>query len=174
MPTFDNKTRMLMVDLETRSTNKKNASIAQIGAAIFSVDEGYVGEKFLINVIDDPRFHVSEDTMLFWKKQPMNVRESVFSNPISVDDSIHQFDSWLRSKFEFPYKTFVWSHGKEFDFPILQNAYEVLDKRFPIGYPYLMDTRTLFNVAGVDHKAGNTHNALEDCLNQIKVLREIL
>lgn len=174
MPTFDDKTRMLMIDLETRSTNKKNASIAQIGAAIFTISDGFVGEKFLMNLADDTRFHVSEDTMLFWKKQPMSVRESVFSNPTSVNDSILSFDSWLRSKFEAPYKTFVWSHGKEFDFPILENAYEVVGLRFPLGYPYLMDTRTIFNMANIDHKQGNNHNAVDDCLNQIECLRKCL
>ena len=173
MPTFDNKTLMVMLDLETRST-KQNASIAQIGACAFTVQDGPTDQKFLINVAEDSRFHVSEDTMLFWKKQKMEVRESVFSNPVSVEEAIDKFEQWIRSISDNPFSIFVWSHGKEFDMGILQNAFVVLDKRFPIGYPYLMDTRTLFNVAGVDHKAGNTHNALEDCLNQIKVLREIL
>lgn len=168
--TIDPTEEMLMFDLETRSTDIQNGSIAQIGAVKFSIEGGVI-DQFSVNIKHDSRFHISEDTMKnFWGKQPKHILESVFSNQVDFVSALTSFSYWLGPYF----KKIVWSHGKEFDVGMLNNYYKVADMTYPFNYPRTADTRTVFLLAGVSPTAANTHNAVEDCLNQIKLLREVI
>ena len=61
---------------------------------------------------------------------------------------------------------FVWSHGENFDIPILQNAYKVMGINSPWQYWTARDTRTLFHIAGMERADlppnPNPHDALAD------------
>jgi len=64
----------------------------------------------------------------------------------------------------------VWCHTT-FDIPILVNAYKVCSLSLPFDYKKSRDIRTLVALSGitVDTKQqGKTHNALDDCLFQIR------
>ncbi len=64
----------------------------------------------------------------------------------------------------------VWSHAT-FDFPIVSNAYKVCNLNLPFHYRTARDIRTLVDLSNLDYnkeKEDKTHNALEDCLYQVK------
>ena len=161
---------MMMLDLETRSTDIQNGSIAQIGAIKFTLNGGIIDE-FSINLKHDPRFDISESTMKeFWAKQPQEVRESVFGNQVHFEEALREFDNWIGKKW---FYKIVWSHGKEFDICMLNNYFKVAGILWPFNHPRTLDTRTIFAVAGINTYS-NSHNALEDCRNQIKLLQDAL
>jgi hypothetical protein len=64
----------------------------------------------------------------------------------------------------------IWANGITFDIGILENAYAEHKQAVPWKYYKVMDARTIFKVASAD-KLKNSHNALEDCRNQIEMLR---
>jgi len=59
----------------------------------------------------------------------------------------------------------------DFDIPILANAYRVLGQRLPFHYRYIRDIRTLVDLSKLPYNKPDKpkdHNALNDCLYQVK------
>jgi len=72
----------------------------------------------------------------------------------------------------------LWAHGPTFDISILAAAYDACGLPIPWHYRAPRDTRTAFDMAGVDdHSAfmqrfnyGTAHNALDDSISQAKAV----
>lgn len=167
----------IMLDIETLST-KTNASIVQIGAVKFSLDNGII-DTFIVNI--DPAdckkhgLDVEKSTVEWWMTQPKEARDSWRSNPQSLLDGLQQFVDWYGNT-----SKFTWAKGgQKFDFPILEYALKVCELKTPWKYWHCMDYRTLTNVLGIDDRKLKSegsvyHNALSDCEEQFKVLCPLL
>ena len=162
---------MVMVDVETLST-KPNAAIIQIAATKFTINDG-ITDEFVINVERNENFHIDPKVEAWWSNQPIAAQESWKSNPVTINHAVDAFAEWLGKT----YGVFFWSQGTAFDFPILQNAFDYCGyPKYPWYYPLVMDTRTIFAFAGIDHKQGSVgtmHVAIDDCKTQVKHLRSI-
>jgi len=161
----------LMVDIETLGT-KSNSVITQIGAVFFDRYTGKTGEELSINIqiqdCLDKGLQVDAGAIKFWLGQ---TGRSFLKEPVALQTAL---DS-LRKHYKLHKDVLVWAHAT-FDFPILANAYEVIKQGFAFLYKNLRDIRTLVDLAKLDYKKfkedgakdPKTHNALSDCLYQVK------
>jgi hypothetical protein len=168
-PKIINPTPHLMLDLETLGRGPQSV-ITQIGAAYFNMD-GDIGGKFSVNIqIQDCLNHgliIDGSTIKWWFEQPESARTWI-KDAKTLSEALNAF-----RVFSFNAKH-VWSHST-FDIPIITNAYRILGQGTPFNYHDMCDLRTLTWLWGGDYKKlkekhpqENKHDALSDCLYQIK------
>lgn len=164
-----------MIDLETFST-KHNAAIIQIGACYFDRTTGEIGKTFKVNISpkDSVVFgaDIDPDTVTWWMKQSDAARESVLKESgVSLKDALDSFNIFLQGTQN------VWSHAT-FDFPIIMNNFIMAGIAPKINFRMARDIRTLTNLANLPHteskRSGIHHDALDDCLFQVKYCVECL
>lgn len=158
----------VMIDLETLST-RPDAAILSIGAVMF--DEHGIGEDFYCPVRrygqEELGFHVDPKTIEWWSKQTPEARAAAFDDPnaMTIKEAIGSLCLWLVSHHKMT-RVNAWSHGSGFDLPILEHACRVLGMRNPISYMACRDTRTIYEIAGVDinvmRDPATHHNSLVD------------
>lgn len=165
-----------MIDTETLA-QCNNAALVQIGACKFSFQKG-IFDEFLINV--DPAdcnkhgLKIDKDTVDWWWKQPAEVRQSWMTEPHPLKYSMEALTTWMGDN-----KHSVWAHGSSFDHVILENAWRAVGMEPNWKYWNLYDSRTIFNVAGINNKNlrkndNMAHNALADAKAQTLTLIELL
>ena len=173
----------VMVDIETLGV-KRDAVVLQIGAVVF--DENFeIKEKLCHNLSVDAQIacerSVETGALSWWFEQPQELQVSVILPSFDRDKISASVDSY-RYFLGFDSKATFWSQGS-FDFDILEDLYSPLGGA-PWKYYQLRDLRSVMKFAdmcGVDSKAirdkaregRNAHNALDDCLIQIEVLKGI-
>ena len=169
----------VMIDLETLST-ENNAIIATIGAIKFDrtmdVPELKSMETFYIRIDSKScellNMHMDNSTIEWWKKQNEKSRNEIFSdeNRISIKESLKKLSSFLKDC------EIVWANSPNFDCIILENAYKKCKLKIPWKYYNLRDCRTVYDLGKIslDSIGKVSHNALEDCYNQILCLNKAL
>ncbi|MFX0084214.1 MAG: 3'-5' exonuclease [Candidatus Hodarchaeota archaeon] len=161
----------LMVDIETLGTGTRGL-IIQIGACYFDRYTGNIGDTFLENIqIQDSLnqgFEVRGDTIEWWLNQDKEIIKKMLYNPQPVRNVLEHFKQFCKPG------TIAWAHST-FDFPILTNAYHLLGIKQPISYKKMRDIRTLIDLSNLKrdkNKSEKTHNALDDCIYQVKYCTE--
>lgn len=160
----------LMIDLETFG-NGNNAAICQVGACYFDRVTGEVGDTYISNVDVSTSlkegFSVDASTIYWWMSQcteaQKSITEAVKYPVIDVMEDLNQFISKAKC---------VWSHAT-FDFVILMNHFKVLNIKPKVHFRSARDLRTLVDLSGITNfrkynRVGIHHNALDDCLFQVK------
>lgn len=183
METCEFKTDV-MLDIETLST-APNAAILSIGAVAFELwgDGPLSGTgvySFLTNIeLQSCLFYGQKadgGSFKWWMAQEDKARAALFDpEPLAMHQALAQFRDWYE---EFgPAR--LWSHGANFDVPILDSAYRAMGfDSPPWQYNAVRDTRTLFHVAGApwddwfeEMRVGTEHNALDDALTQVLMVQ---
>jgi hypothetical protein len=172
-----------MVDLETLGS-RAGCVILSIGAVYFDPVSGHLGDEFYtpIKIANQTKHGLTIDpaTVCWWMKQSEAAR-SVFAE---CDDDktpelvvvMRDFLDWVKARAD--KKTIVWSHGGNFDWPILEAALHVFDWKMPSPFWNSRCTRTLYEQAGIkrndldNHRRGPKHNALEDAWAQASLVCE--
>jgi hypothetical protein len=159
----------VMIDLETLST-RPNAAIISIGAVLFN-DDG-LGQTFYVPVSGDGQsdlgFHVDYKTLEWWTRQTAEARAAAFHDPnaVSIANAMLTFRTWLLDHEVGRSVRRAWSHGSGFDLPIVDHAFRVCGLLNPIKYADHRDTRTIYELAGIDinglRDPATHHNALAD------------
>lgn len=126
-------------------------------------------------------------TVQWWSEQT-DEAQGAFANPVDLREAVLEFAEWLYSASGIidqysmsskpPINIRLWSHGPSFDPPILAAAYKAVGLPVPWHYRAPRDTRTAFDMAGVeDHSAwmqqfntGTHHHALHDAIAQAKAV----
>ena len=160
----------LMIDIETLAVSP-SATILTIGAQGFNpYDDGFNDTTYYqrINLECQSQRDIDESTVEWWGKQAEDVQnEALGDGPDRVDLKIALEDL---SKIIWKADT-VWSQGS-FDFVILENAFKSYGINLPWQYYKVRDCRTILSLAPKLGKLENSHNALEDCINQIDALQK--
>lgn len=123
------------------------------------------------------------ETVAWWNDQSAEA-QSAFANPVDLRDALQRFSDWFHEVvFNCPIppsirreQVSLWSHGPAFDVAILAAAYETCGLQVPWHYRAPRDTRTAFDMAGIDdHSAfmaqfpvGTAHHALDDAISQAR------
>ena len=194
----------VMVDTETFGT-VPGCDLRSIGAVVFDPATGTASdtEPFYI-ATDNPRgyggtpskrgrffetgnpsdrlkYPLKRDpqTEQWWSEQSAEA-QAAFENPVDLRIALSRFSVWLVDVCPDVTALRLWAHGSHFDIPILAAAYEAVGLPVPWHYRAPRDTRTAFDMAGIDdHSAwlaqtpgplGVPHHALDDAICQARAV----
>ena len=161
----------VMVDIETLGT-KPGSIIASIGAVVFCPKRG-IGDEIreLVDIESAQSFGLTIDapTISWWFNQSVGARNALFDGyRHDLPTALSNFSSFL-GRLNSPVR--MWSHGPSFDLVLLEFAYQAANITVPWLYNSHRDTRTLFDIAGVnlsDYRVGTHHDALDDARSQAR------
>lgn len=191
----------LMLDLETLDT-KPGGVILSIGAVFFDRKTGLIPSNGIFheetNMESQIVLHgtVSADTMDFWARTDPEWIEKVMGDEYQkgvqpIREALLKLNAWCSKHFlssqEFHLEG-VWSQGQDFDMGILAEMYRRVANNsgardFGAGampWPFYLhrDTRTVYDITGFNpnsvQRTGRHHNALDDCLHQVKCLLQAI
>lgn len=169
-----------MLDLETAST-RPDAAILSIAIAPFNPDATQPAPEVntfyeVINFVSCflEGDHIDEDTQRWWMRQDAAAKMELLTyqgSPVrKVISDAYNYLCYLAEQYELV----VWSQGIDFDFPIFEHAIKkyVDPNELPYKYWNKRDVRTVLRWHDIDcrsiERMGTAHNALDDCLTQIK------
>lgn len=165
----------LMIDLETLGTSP-DAVILTIGAQGFDpFSDRFTDVTFYkrVTVESQPNRKVDEGTLEWWSKQSVDAQEEAMGDGpdrVPLKQALEEL-----SKIAFQHKR-IWANGICFDITMLENAMVENEVSCPWKFWQVCDARTVYKLgkAGTASGTGNTHNALEDCVNQIDMLQKVI
>jgi hypothetical protein len=164
----------LMVDCETLGTDP-DCVVLTIGAVIFNPKGDGVTHRFSVKPSVDEQLAlgrtVSDDTMAWWANQSKAAQDEAFSDHDRVPfkeamQQLHKF-CWNIDQ--------PWSHGAPFDIVLMEHCWRQNQMTAPWKFWNVRDTRTLFDVTGVNLKDGGhvtTHRAVEDAEHQAIIVQK--
>ena len=194
----------VMLDLETWGT-EPGCDIRSIGAVVFDPVAGTVSDtdQFYIatdnprgyggtpstrgrffetgNPHDRLRYPLKRDpkTERWWSEQSAET-QAAFENPVDLRIALSRFSVWLADVCPNPSDLRLWAHGPQFDVSILAAAYAAVGEPVPWHYRSPRDTRTAFDMAGIDDHSGwlkqypgplgVPHHALDDSICQARAV----
>lgn len=158
----------LMLDSETLST-RPGGVVMSVALVRFS-DEAHcsinlnISEQQALGLTIDPK------TEAWWAQQDRAAWAAATSNPLPVGAALDYLSSWINwaSGGADP---LIWAHGASFDGPMLTALYDATGREPPWKFWNLRDTRTLYDLAGVDvrnYACPPPHVALNDALAQTR------
>jgi hypothetical protein len=168
----------LMIDLETLSL-APNAVVTEIGMVTFDIhtqdlileQKNWYPDLKLQTVMGRV---VDPQTALWWMEQSEAARLNIAK--AARLPGIHDMFDDIQQSFDWENIEGIWSHGLNFDVPILIDLYRSFNMKAPwektrYGYRNTRDTRTILWLAGIEHK-GTAHNAIDDCIAQAKAVQK--
>lgn len=158
----------VMVDIETLGIHP-GCVIVSIGAIQFN--SFGVQATFYTDVsIEDclkAGLNIEPATLFWWQNQGLQLPQ----DGRLLNAALSYFAEWLDgAKFNT-----IWCNGASFDFPILAHAYHLFGMTKPWDFRQERCFRTISRLYGADlARSAPTHNALEDCYNQVFQFLQIL
>lgn len=112
------------------------------------------------------------ETMKWWEGDlRREAKIEAFSGTTEIKAALDSLTKYL-NLFK---NVFLWSQGKDFDFPILKYAYEKLSRKFPIHHYNLRCLRDLMSYTGNTYPDRlGVHNALKDAEGGARMLKVIV
>jgi hypothetical protein len=168
----------VMVDLETTGLVSDSTGIIQIAMIKFNYDTGEIGEVFDRCLSIAPNRYWDESTRTWWMGKNRKVYDQIVARmepPEQVIKDMIQY-TW-RDAPNGGYR--FWSKPTHFDFPLIESYCRQYGQKMPFHFRTARDLNTFIAArAGVvthvemDHIefAGDEHNALADCVHQLKML----
>lgn len=167
----------IMFDLETLGTSA-NSIILSLAAVKFEFGSDKT-EVYSVNI--DPKTSKkygmisNPATIQWWKEQKPEALKSLMINQISIEEALDGFTEFVGPKWK---DMIFYCQGASFDYPILQWSYDATGRNAPWKYWNQRCARTILSLCDIDMRTyprvGTYHNAVDDCLTQIKALKEAL
>lgn len=163
----------LMLDLETGGT-QPGCAIFAIGACVFNPYQFENPKHTFYTEISHTScmeigLKFEPDTMRWWKGLAPNGNTHIQT---ACQDFLH----WLHG---LPQKlqehiSAHWANSPSFDYTILKHVFNIYHYTWPFPYWQERDVRTLKFLAypNGDHPLNNTHNALNDAINQSELVQQ--
>lgn len=165
-------TTHIMLDIETLGT-RPGAIILSAAFVRFS-DEAHctlnlsIADQQALGLTVDPATHE------WWGKQPPEAWERATAGAVPLAPALAHFATWLAWAGPDP---LIWCHGATFDCPLLDEVYRRAGIVTPWQFWAVRDTRTLYDLAGVnvkDFAVPPPHVALNDAIGQTRAANEAL
>ena len=176
----------IMVDVETMG-NEATPLIVQISAVVFDIETGEHFEQF--DMMIDPKsglkhgLKITGSTMEFWMKQDKEAIQKVLFKAITdgqeLTTVLDAFSAWIEQvKKNHKVKVAKW-YGNGDDWSWVASNYYATNRPMPIPFWDSLDIRTPVEWCSVMHGfnpkkdmpfEGIRHDAISDCLHQIKYL----
>jgi hypothetical protein len=159
-----------MIDIETFDT-ATSAVVFQVGLITFDSTTGAVDQRFSWNLdvqaqLDEGRT-VSASTLMFW----LDPNISVVAGSSLASESTNLYELSLALVAALTDVKTIWAKGS-FDFNLLEDLLSADYTSVPWKYYQLRELRTLLKECGVPKQTVVSHDALDDCEQQIKLLME--
>jgi hypothetical protein len=163
----------VMMDLETLGTDA-NAVIVAIGAVVFDFEKPDFHETWYTTVdarsCVDAGLAMTPETVVWWLQQSEQAREIFKTKGHDLKTSLHLFAAWIKEHDPVG----IWGNGADFDNVLMANAYKAIKEPLPWRYYKNSCFRTMKNLFKVSvPRIGTHHNALDDAMYQMGVLKEI-
>lgn len=173
-------TTHIMTDIETIGT--KPGCVVLSAAFVRFSDEASISIN--LSIPDQTALGMTQDesTLAFWREQDAKhpgVWAAATSNPVPLATALPYINQWL--DWAVPDgDMLIWCHGAPFDCPILDELFRRANVPCRWGgrdFWRIQDTRTLYNLAGVnvkDYACPPPHVALNDALAQTRAANAAL
>lgn len=167
-----------MIDIETLGT-KPGCVVLSIGAVLFDPFGKTVGMyPFYRNISKQSCVDIglTEDpgTVKWWSEQSDEAKNHLLDHQVHIISAMSDLQVWCVENGV----DRVWCQGATFDAPILQDVFERLDIQTPWHFSCVRDTRTVYDLFGLDQKTlprvGIYHNALDDAIFQVIAVQTAL
>tara|TARA_R110000851_G_scaffold16046_3_gene52553 strand:+ start:4109 stop:4648 length:540 start_codon:yes stop_codon:yes gene_type:complete len=161
----------LMLDLETYGTGP-GCVIRSIGAVVFDPRTPALGAEFYTNITEEDQIAAGAfkdtDTVRWWAQQGDEAKAVLEKDQIDLKTAVDNFNNfWKANKLKF-----VWAQGAAFDPVLWESACKLVDLKPPWEFYNTRDTRTVYDMAGLNTKTvprqGIYHYALDDCKHQVR------
>lgn len=176
----------IMFDLETLG-KRAGCAILSIGAVAFDPYARFDGEhqhislenqffaKISLASCKERGLFTDPDTEAWWKEQSPEAVAEAFGGTTPLKDALYGFRDWLfdvcGKNAEGEALCNMWSHGEDFDQPILNHVFDTVLFQKPWPYNAGRDTRTALEMGGVTYK-GTHHMPVKDSLGQALAVRQ--
>lgn len=171
----------VMVDVETTGTDPSHSHILQISAVRFNLAEKTIDTSSMFDRClyqTTPHRFWDSETRIWWNNQRAEVLQDILDRAEPPNDMIEAFNLWVcQTPSDRPLH--FWSKPISFDFMFISSYFKQYGLRMPFGYWLARDVNThIAAKTGADPKElwaglefeGDKHNALHDCIHQIKGL----
>lgn len=164
-----------MLDLETLGT--RPGSIILAAAFVRFEDEAHC----TLNLERDSQVvlggcFAEQSTVEWWQKQDPAAWQMATQNPVDTLAALGYFGQWLEWAAS-GRDLFIWCHGAGFDAPLLGELYRLFGLPTPWKWWNVRDTRTLYDLSGVDVRdfaVPPPHVALNDAIGQTRAAVEAM
>lgn len=157
----------IMIDIETLGTEPDSA-ILSIAAVNFNLTESlYL--KIIPESNNDYGRTINISTVKWWFKQSDEARnEFLQGNFFDLKHALLQLHNFIKPD------DIVWANSPSFDCVILKSAFKAVTIECPWKFYNERDVRTLLGLKPGFGGRVVTHNALDDCMNQIEKCKTVM
>lgn len=164
----------LMLDLETGGVTP-GCAIFSIGCTLFSpYNQNPPTHTFYEEISHtscvEAGLHFNPDTMNWWTTQ-----KNIPNGNKPIKQVLSEFILWLSNAPGLcnEHITAQWANSPSFDLNIIKHAINKFNLSWPYPYWQELDVRTAKTLAfpNGNYKLGNTHNALDDAINQCRLVQ---
>ena len=158
-----------MLDIETVA-NTNNTAVIQVAMIRFDWT-GKLGESLVVRLNLDEQLKngldANSSTLAWWADTNPKLLHSLLTEDVeAVSQALTKICQFIN------FNDYIWCHAT-FDIPILNNLLHKFGFKTPWAYMKNRDIRTLIDLSGLDLSqypwdVEKTHDALEDCVFQIK------
>ena len=159
----------IVLDIETIGT-KQGVTVLSIGAVFLEEGRTGVSDAQFYNRISRNSCKIAglvedKDTLDWWAKQPIDVREEAFGGTTPLNIVLDNLAGFIREHSTIR-DVKVWGNGAGFDAPILEACYDAVDMPVPWKFWNTRCFRTLkAENPGVPYiQPANAHHALDDAI----------
>ncbi len=169
-------TTHLMLDIESLGT-RPGAVVMSVALVRFS-DLAHVSINLNIPEQQALRLEIDPATHAWWGKQDPVAWDAATRAPLPLATGLQYIADWIGWACGNG-DALLWCHGATFDAPLLGEVYRRAGRAEPWAYWAVRDTRTLYDLAGVDVKSAQyvvppPHVALNDALGQTRAAVDAL
>jgi DNA polymerase III, alpha subunit (gram-positive type) len=170
----------IMVDIETTGLDINHSAMIQLAAVRFNLAERTVDTTSMFNkalLIPPGRFW-DEGTREWWGRQKREVLSDIYSRMQDPKTVMEEFADWVGYCPAEPIR--FWAKPISFDFPFVASYFNQFNIPNPFHYRWATDVNSFIRGIAQDASVetyriefqGDAHNALVDCVNQIKCVFE--
>jgi hypothetical protein len=164
-----------MLDIETLGT-RPGAVILSVAFVSFADEARSVQVNLTMADQQALGMEIDPATAAWWQTQSPEAWAAATVNPVPIAAALPYFATWLQWATA-GQDALIWCHGATFDAPLLGELYRRAGMEPPWKFWNIRDTRTLYDLAGVDvrqYAVPPPHVALNDAIGQTRAANAAL
>ena len=166
-----------MVDIETTGLHPDRSAMIQLAGVKFNLETREISHDFFNRCLLIPPWRFwQESTWDWWSSNKFDILTSIYQRMEDPQVVVEAFTKWAEPGSRW------WSKPSHFDFPFVSSYCADFGLQMPFDFRAANDMRSFmrgrsFPAQMVEPRPefqGTAHNAIHDCLHQIRILFEFL